>query len=161
MNVEVRMRKRCLSLVCVLALLLSLSVENVRASEGETMVDGSYLTHDDESTGEAVLIMRGEDLLSGTCKVSKGGTRIINAGGTTTAAHTVSKVGIAIVVERLKAGTSTWSYYRTWEVEKTNAISATTSKNLTVAGGYYYRVRATHWANSDVSSSFTNGVYIN
>ena len=115
------MKRRCLSLVCVFALLLSLSAVDVRASEERTMVDGSYLTHDDESIGEAVLIMRGEDLLSGFSKVSKAGTGIINAGGTTTAAHTVREVGITVVVERLKSGSSTWTYYRTWSAEKTNA----------------------------------------
>ena len=34
------------------------------------------------------------------------------------------------------------------------------NRSLDVEGGYYYRVRCTHAANSDMSSSFTNGVYI-
>ena len=154
------MKKRYLSLVCVIAFLLSVSGVNVRASEELTMIDGSYLTHEEESVGEAVLIMRGEDLQSGSSKVSKASSTAINAGGTTLAHHTVDDIGIAVVVERLKKGTSTWSYYKTWQVEKTNASSVSSSKNLTVPTGYYYRVRCTHWANSDASSSFTNGVYI-
>lgn len=154
------MKKRYLSLVCVIAFLLSVSGVNVRASEELTMIDGSYLTHEEESVGEAVLIMRGEDLQSGSSKVSKASSTAINAGGTTLAHHTVDEIGIVVVVERLKKGTSTWSYYRTWDAEKTNASSVSSSKNLTVPTGYYYRVRCTHWANSDASSSFTNGVYI-
>ena len=154
------MKKRYLSLVCVIAFLLSVSGVNVRASEELTMIDGSYLTHEEESVGEAVLIMRGEDLQSGSSKVSKASSTAINAGGTTLAHHTVDDIGIAVVVERLKKGTSTWSYYKTWQVEKTNASSVSSSKNLTVPTGYYYRVRCTHWANSDASSSSTNGVYI-
>ena len=71
MNMEVRMKKRCLSLVCVMVLLLSLSGVNVYASEERVMVDGSYLTHDDEAVGEAVLVTRGDDLQAGTSKVSK------------------------------------------------------------------------------------------
>jgi len=155
------MKRRCLSLVCVFALLFSLSAVDVRASEERAMVDGSYLTHEDESTGETTLITRGDYLNVGTSKVSKAGTGIINAGGTTTAKRVVSEVGITVVVERLKSGSSTWTYYRTWSAEKTNTSLVSSSKNLTVAGGYYYRVRSTHWANSDVSSSSTNGVYIN
>ena len=31
---------------------------------------------------------------------------------------------------------------------------------MEVEGGYYYRVRCIHSANDDVSSSFTNGVYV-
>ena len=152
--------KRYLSLVCMIAFLLSISGVNVQASEELTMIDGSYLTHEEESVGEAVLIMRGEDLQTGTSKVSKASSTAINAGGTTTAYHVVDYIGIAVVVERLKKGTSTWSYYKTWQVEKTNASSVSSSKNLTVPSGYYYRVRCTHWANSDASSSFTNGIYI-
>ena len=154
------MKKRCLSLVCVLALLVSLSVVDVRASEGRTMVDGSYLTHDDESEGTAILTQRGTYLQSGTSKVSKTGPGAIAAGGTTTARRTVNEVGITVVVERLKKGTTTWTYYKTWSTENTNAITATISKSLIVPGGYYYRVRSTHWANSDMSSSSTSGVYI-
>ena len=123
-------------------------------------VDGSYLTHEDEATGSAMLIMRGEDLQSGSSKVSKGGTRIINAGGTTTAHHVVDEIGVAVMVERLKSGTSSWSYYKSWQVVKNDASSVSSSKRLTVSGGYYYRVRCTHWANSDASSSSTNGIYI-
>ena len=154
------MKKRYLSLVCVIAFLLSVSGVNVQASEEATMIDGSYLTHEEESVGEAVLIMRGEDLQAGTSKITKASSTAINAGGITTACHTVSEIGIAVVVERLKKGTSTWSFYRTWDAEKTNASSVSSSKKLTVPSGYYYRVRCTHWANSDASSSSTDGIYI-
>lgn len=154
------MKKRCLSLVCVMTLLLSLSGVNVYASEERVMVDGSYLTHDEEAVGEAVLITRGEYLQAGTSKVSKASSTAINAGGTTTANRTVSNIGVAVVVERLKKGTSSWYFYKSWEATKTSASYVTSSKKLTVAGGYYYRVRCTHWANSDASSSSTNGVYI-
>jgi len=140
-------------------MLLSVSVINVRAAE--QIVDGSYLTDDEESVGEAVLVMRGEDLQAGTSKVSKSSSTTIAAGGTTTADHVVSKVGVAVAVERLKVGSSSWSFYTSWEKEKTNASYVTSSKTLTVAKGYYYRVRCLHWANSDVSTSSTSGVLLN
>ena len=34
------------------------------------------------------------------------------------------------------------------------------NRTLEVEGGYYYRVRCIHSANDDVSSSFTDGVYV-
>lgn len=154
------MKKRCLSLVCVMALLLSLSGINVYASEERVMVDGSYLTHDDESVGESVLLTRGTYLQTGTSKVSKASSTAINAGGTTAAKTTVAEVGVAVAVERLKKGSSSWSFYKSWQVTKENASYVSSSKKLTVAGGYYYRVRSTHWANSDASSSITNGLYM-
>ena len=154
------MKKRYLSLICIITLMLTISGITVRASEEMSVVDGSYLTHEEESEGIATLIMRGEDLQAGYSKVSKAATRVINAGGTTTADHVVDEVGIAVVVERLKKGTSSWYYYTGWQMTKENASSVSTSRRLSVAGGYYYRVRATHWANSDASSSFTDGIYI-
>lgn len=153
------MKKRLLSVVCVMAMILSVSIINVRASE--QMVDGSYLTNDEESVGEAVLVMRGDDLQAGTSKVSKVSSTSIAAGGTTAAKHAVSEIGVAVAVERLKVGTSSWSFYRSWEATKTNTGSVFSSRTLTVSKGYYYRVRCTHWANSDVSTSSTSGILLN
>lgn len=155
------MKKRYLSLICMVALMLFISGVSVRAQGNMPMVDGSYLTQEEESEGTSVLLMRGEDLQLGTSKVSKAAAGVINAGGTTTAKHTVDEIGVAVMVERLRSGSSSWSYYYSWQVTKANASMVTGSKRLTVSGGYYYRVRCVHWANSDSSSSSTNGIYIN
>ncbi len=152
------MIKRFLSLICVIALLLSLTEINVRATEEMTMVDGSYLTNDDESEGETSSTTRGVDLLTGTCKVSKASSTAIVAGGTTTAKHVVDDIGVSVAVERLRVGGSTWSYYKGFQATKEDAAYVSASKRYTVATGYYYRVRAVHWANDDVSGSFTNGI---
>ena len=154
------MKRRYLSLMFMIAFMLAVTGINVRAQEQMSMVDGSYLTHEEEATGSAILIMRGEELQSGTSKINKPATGVINAGGTTTAHRSVKEIGVAVVVERLKSGSSSWYYYKSWEAVKTNASSVMSSKRLTVSGGYYYRVRCTHWANSEVSSSFTSGIYI-
>ena len=154
------MKKRYLSLICIRAFVLSISGVSVRAQGGTSMVDGSYLTHEVESEGSAFLDTRGVYLQAGTSKINKPAAGVINAGGTTTASRTVDEIGIAVVVERLKKGTSSWYYYRSWELVKEDASSVMSSKRLTVSGGYYYRVRSTHWANSDASSSFTSGIYV-
>lgn len=155
------MKRRFLSLVCVMVFVFSVFGVNVRASEGSGMIDGSYLTLEEESLGEASPIMRGIYLMSGTSKVSKAAAGVVNAGGITSAAQTVDEAGIAVIVERCKSGATSWSFYTSWQVIKENTSYVSTSKRLNVAGGYYYRVRSTHWANGEASSSSTNGVYIN
>ena len=50
--------------------------------------------------------------------------------------------------------------YTGWHKENTNTDRVGSNRTLEVEGGYYYRVRSVHSANSDLSSSFTDGVYI-
>ena len=67
---------------------------------------------------------------------------------------------IAVIVERAKEEDTEWSYYDNWHKKNTNTNRALSNRTLYVDGGYYYRVRCTHVANSDMSSSFTGGIYI-
>ncbi len=105
-------------------------------------------------------ITRGVDLMVGYSKCTKLGKGKIYAGGTTIAAHTVKSVQVAVLVERAKEEDTEWSYYDGWQKENLNSDRANSNRTLYVEGDYYYRVRCTHAANSDVSSSFTNGVYV-
>ena len=84
----------------------------------------------------------------------------IYAGGTTIAAQVVDSVQIAVIVERAKEEDKEWSYYDNWYKKNTNTNRVMSNRTLYVDGDYYYRVRCTHAANSDVSSSFTGGIYI-
>ena len=63
-------------------------------------------------------------------------------------------------VEQAKEEDKEWSYYDNWKKENKNTNRAMSNRTLYVDGGYYYRVRCTHVANSDMSSSFTDGIYI-
>ena len=137
-----RLVSMCLAVMLVGGLSLS-SMQEVRAA-GNKVIDGSELTHDEESIGYDTKITRGEDLMTGYSKCTKLAEGKIYAGGTTIARHVVDSVQIGVLVERAKEEDTEWSYYRT----------------LYVDGGYYYRVRCTHAANSDMSSSFTGGIYI-
>ena len=139
--------------------MLLMSSINVQALS-ETSIDGSYLTHDDESIGYDTKISRGEDLLTGYSKCVRLGPGKIYAGGTTIAAHNVKQVKIAVIVERAQEGDTHWEFYASWEKENANADRVGSNRTLEVEGDYYYRVRCIHSANGDVSSSFTNGVYI-
>ncbi len=155
--------KRRLVSICLAVMLIGglsmTSMQEIRASEGK-MLDGSVLTHDEESIGYDTKITRGEDLLTGYSKCTKLGAGKIYAGGTTIAAHTVDSIQIAVMVERAKEDDTEWEYYDGWQKKSLDTNRVSSNRTLYVDGDYYYRVRCTHVANSDMSSSFTNGVYV-
>ena len=111
-----------------------------------------------EQIGYITVQPRGVYLQSGYSKISKPGSGKITAGGSTTAQKVVSEVSINVNVERKVNGD--WEQYTSWTSTKRNTIAVTSYKTLTVPKGYYYRVKCVHYANSDVSSSYTNGIYI-
>lgn len=157
------MKKRVMSVCCMALLMISMlliSVNNAKAASDVPILDGSYLTYDEESVGYDTKTTRGVDLLTGYSKCVRLGPGKIYAGGSTIAAHEVKHVKISVLVERAKEGDTSWSYYDGWHKENQDADRAAANKTLEVEGGYYYRVRCTHSANSDMSSSFTDGVYI-
>lgn len=157
------MRRRLLSLCCTLVFLagmVTVSAVDSQAASDEPMIDGSYLTHDEESVGYDTKITRGEDLLVGYSKCVRQGPGKLYAGGTTLAVDKVAEVGVAVNIERAQKGDDHWSGYTAWIKFNQNADRVSSNKALEVEGGYYYRVCSTHSANSDVSSSFTDGVFI-
>ena len=99
-------------------------------------------------------------MLTGYSKCTKLAKGKIYAGGTTIATQEVKSVQIAVMVERAKKEDTEWSYYDGWQKENTNTNRVSYNRTLYVDGDYYYRVRCTHVANSDMSSSFTDGIYI-
>lgn len=155
--------KRCMSICCVCAMALGLSFgvsTDTQAASAVKVIDESRLTHDAESTGYPLKIARGEDLLTGYSKIVRMGPGEIYAGGTTIAAHEVNRIGVGVVIERAKEEDTKWSFYDTWQKFNENADRVASTKYLDVEGDYYYRVRCVHSAADDVSSSFTDGVYI-
>ena len=160
-----RVKRRLLSFCCTFALLVGMvmisTVDSQAALDSEElMIDGSYLTHDDESVGYDTKITRGVDLLTGYSKCVRVGPGKFYGGGSTIAAHTVEDIGVGVSVERAKKGDDRWTGYRAWLKFNQDADRVASSKMLDVDGGYYYRVSCTHSAKSDVSSSFTDGIYI-
>lgn len=162
-------RKRRISAVVVLLLSISLlavaptdtkAAEEAKSMEELPMIDGSYLIKDEESIGATTPMTRGEDLMTGYSKVRRIGAGEIYAGGTTIASHAVDRIGVGVIVERAKEEDTSWSFYDTWQKFNENTDRVSSSKRLKVEGGYYYRVRCTHSAGVDMSSSFTNGVYV-
>ena len=144
-----------------MALGLSFGVStDTQAASSVKVIDGSQLTKDAESTGYNQKVARGEDLLTGYSKIVRMGPGQIYAGGTTIAERVVDRVGIGVMIERAKEEDTKWSFYDSWQKFNENADRASSKKYLDVEGDYYYRVRCIHSANDDMSSSFTDGVYI-
>ena len=155
--------KRCMSICCVFAMALGLSFgvsTDTQAASSVKVIDGSKLTTDAESIGYNQKVARGEDLLTGYSKIVRMGPGEIYAGGTTLAERVVERIGIGVIIERAKEEDTKWSFYDSWNKFLENTDRASSKKYLDVEGDYYYRVRCVHSANDDVSSSFTNGVYI-
>ncbi|RHN18153.1 DUF6147 family protein [Dorea formicigenerans] len=155
--------KRCMSICCVFAMALGLSFgvsTDTQAASSVKVIDGSQLTKDAESTGYNQKVARGEDLLTGYSKIVRMGPGEIYAGGTTIAVHNVERIGIGVVIERAKEEDTEWSFYDTWQKFNENADRVSSKKYLDVEGDYYYRVKCVHSAGEDISSSFTDGIYI-
>ena len=155
--------KRCMSICCVFAMAVGLSFgvsTDTQAASSVKVIDGSKLTTDAESIGYTQKVARGEDLLTGYSKIVRMGPGQIYAGGTTIAERVVDRVGIGVMIERAKEEDTKWSFYDSWQKFNENADRASSKKYLDVEGDYYYRVRCIHSANDDMSSSFTDGVYI-
>lgn len=157
------MKKKILSACCVALLVFSMpffSAGKVQAAADEPVLDGSALTKEGESTGYDTKVTRGVDLLTGYSKVVRLGPGKIYAGGTTIASHKVDRVMISVMVERAQEGDTQWTFYDGWQKTNENTDRVGANRTMEVEGGYYYRVRCTHSANNDVSSSFTDGVYV-
>ena len=154
------MKKRILAILTALALCLSGVWSNgleTRAEDIGEDIDFSYLQTDSALIGYTESQTWGLYLASGYSIINEISTTKIGAGGVTGAA-VKCKVSVAPVVERLSNGT--WNYVTSWTVTTASGYSAVASKSITVGTGYYYRVRCTHSAATDVSSSWTGALWM-
>lgn len=151
--------KKLVSVVMAMIMVLSLGVPvNVQAADDPVCIDGSYLLDTDSSEVTVGPKTRGYYLKSGSSTINKQGTGLIGAGGDTTGQRTVDHIEVLVRVQRLVNGR--WQYYTSWSASKNNAYYVNSSKKISVPTGYYYRVSCTHYANSDVTDSYTDGIYI-
>lgn len=157
------MKKRALSVCCAFLLVIGMlltSANSALAASEDPILDGSYLTHDNESVGYATPLTKGLDLTVGYSKCVRLGPGKIYAGGTTIAEHEVDTIRVSVVVERAQEGDTSWTYYDNWYKKNENTDRVSSNRTLEVEGGYYYRVRCVHSAHLDRGTSSTNGVYI-
>lgn len=154
------MKKRIIALFFALLLTITGVVAGegkVYAEESIQDVELSNIWTEDALVGYATTKTRGIYLLDGVSIINNAGGGKIGCGGSTTAA-VKCKVSVTAIVEKKVNGS--WTRVTSWTVTNTNAYSATASKVLSVASGYYYRVRCAHYAGSDSSGSYTSALWM-
>lgn len=153
--------KKQLSIALSLIMICSLffgSILTVNAAEESECVDGSYLVNEDSSEVTVGSKTRGIYLKSGSSSIVREAPGKLTAYGDTVGQMVVSKITVNVIVQRLVNGS--WQHYDSWTATNYNSAYVSSSKTKYVPTGYYYRVCCNHYANSDVSGSFTNGIYI-
>lgn len=152
-------KKLMMMLLAVSLCLTSVFAVNTQVNAEEIDKEVSYesLLTEDALVGYTQSQTRGVYLSSGTSIINDAGGGKIGAGGNTTAASKC-KVTVNVYVER-KVGSS-WVRVTSWTATNTNALFVTTGKTISVASGYYYRVRCTHYASTDSSSSYTGALWM-
>ena len=162
------MKKRILSMLCSIAILCTLFTGVANAQEIDSdkkIVDGSYLTHEDSSTGTSVPKgARGEYLATGDCTISKAGLTRIYAYASTTANQVVNYMATIVYVEQYDEEADAWGQVYSWVEEDHDDYYMSTDAAVVVEPGYYYRVRAIHVAGDqypyDETASVTDGIFV-
>ena len=154
------MKKKLMMLLLAVTLcvtgILSVDITSNAEEIGEDVEYKSLLT-EDALIGHMQSQTWGVYLASGSSVINDAGGGKIGAGGITTAAK-ACKVSVNVIVERKVSGS--WVRVTSWTATKTSATSVMSSKTLSVTSGYYYRVRCTHYASTDASSSCTSSLWM-
>ena len=145
-----------LALVLCVTGIFSVNLQANAENIGEDVPYTSLLT-EDALIGNMQSQTWGVYLIDGTSVINDAGGGKIGAGGATTAAS-YCKLSVNVVVERKVSGS--WVRVTSWTATRTNALVVSTGKTISVASGYYYRVRCNHTAASDGSSSFTDALWM-
>lgn len=154
------MKKRLMMILLAFALCVTsiYTVDmKVNAEEIGEEVEYESLLTEDALIGNMESQTWGVYLSSGTSVINDAGGGKIGAGGSTVAA-TYCKVSVNAIVERKVNGS--WVRVTSWTVTNSNALLACASKTISVASGYYYRVRCVHSASTDTSSSCTGSLWM-
>ena len=152
-------KKLTMILLALVLCTTSFFTVDMKANAQETEEDVAYesLMTDDALIGNMQSQTWGVYLSAGRSIINDAGGGKIGAGGSTTAASKC-KVSVNVYVER-KVGTS-WVRVTSWTATNTNSLVVSTGKTISVASGYYYRVRCTHYAATDSSSSCTSSLWM-
>lgn len=155
------MKKRLLTMLLAIMLfitgIISWRVE-AKAETTEEDIALSELMTEDAVIGYSNNQTWGVYYSDGYSIINKISSTKVGAGGVTNANVKCTVTVNAILEKKNSAGN--WERVTSWVQTNQNAYSAMISKSVTVASGYYYRVRCLHFAGSDSSSSFTSGLWI-
>lgn len=126
------------------------------------VVDGSILTNEQESSGEAIKIARGYYLSDGSSYISDQGNNMVYISGSTSCYRTADELRANVYLERLVDGewkTVTYQYHSEYNTYYTH-----NGFYVLVAPGYFYRTVTNHVAikgdTVEYLTSQTDGLYI-
>lgn len=155
------MKKRLLTLLLAIVMcftgIVSWKIET-KAETTEEDIALSELMTEDALIGYSQNQTWGVYYSDGYSIINKISASKAGVGGVTNA-NVKCKVSVQAILER-KNSSGNWGFVSSWVQTNENAYSAMISKSVTVASGYYYRVRCYHDAGTDTSSSFTSGLWI-
>lgn len=155
------MRKRLLTILLAIVMgimgMMNWKVDT-NAETTEEDIALSKLMTDDALVGYSQNQTWGVYYSDGYSIINKISSSKVGAGGVTNA-NVKCTVSVNAILER-KNSAGKWERVASWVQTNQNAYSAMISKSVTVASGYYYRVRCYHDAGTDASSSYTGGLWI-
>lgn len=146
-----------LALVICITGIMSWDVK-VNAETVSEDIDISFLMTENALIGYSQNQTWGVYYSDGYSIINKISSTKIGAGGVTNAAVKCT-VRVTAILER-KTSSGNWARVTSWTQTNENAFSAMISKSVTVASGYYYRVRCSHYAGSDTGSSCTDALWM-
>ncbi|MDO4600075.1 MAG: hypothetical protein Q4B39_07650 [[Ruminococcus] gnavus] len=164
-----KIKKKIVSMFCsaiLLAGMTSVAMPDVQASVEQTkQVDGSYLTMKESASGSSRNeASKGEYIMVGECSITKAGRGRIYVYAGTTARRTVNLVSTIVYVDQYNEKDDAWDQIDAWRQDAQNDYYVSTSKYIKVDPGYFYRVRADHFAGMqypyESTYSFTDGIKI-
>lgn len=129
----------------------------------EELVDGSALTKLSEVKSDTRTNARGVYLSYGSARLTDQGNHTVNVWGSTTCYKTSDQVKVTLYLQRLVGGN--WSTVTTLSTKIAyNDYYVSNSRNVTVTGGYYYRIKGTHTAikgsTTETTTSVTDGMWV-
>jgi len=165
MNKKFRFIKQILSMALAITLVSSFGTLEIKADGFKDLgkvVDGSKLTNESMSEDIQTTVTRGNILNQGVAKITDLGNSTVNVYGSATAFVVCDRIMMKLTLQRYSGGT--WYNVQTFEDTNYNASTLTKSYNVSVAGGYYYRVKgacqAKKGSTTESKTPTTDGIWI-
>lgn len=157
--------KKILGMFLALSIIMSFNATTVMAegfNDLGKVVDGSELTNKNMSEDIQDTLTKGNILGQGVARISNLGNSTVNVYGSTIAYVTCDKLMMKLTLQRYSGGS--WNNVQTFESSAYNDSTLTRSYNVSVAGGYYYRVKgacqAKKGSTTESKTPTTDGIWI-
>ncbi|GAA6411555.1 hypothetical protein K040078D81_56720 [Blautia hominis] len=159
-----RNRRRIVSaMLCILLVLSNIVYVSADVSNDlGTIVDGSKLTNDKFSESVESTLVRGNILNQGVARITDNENGSVNIYGAVLGSVTCDKLTLSLTLQRYSNGY--WYNIETYSDSASNTSSMSRSYNVSVASGYYYRVKAACVAKkgstTESKTPTTDGIWI-